>query len=124
MEPFEVSVDLGRKLLTLRMRGFWDNATFEAFATEFSRALQQLHRAGGCEYALVDGSEFAVQSRDILGRFADVMSQNERFLAKRTASIIPTELNRMQAARVGDSLDRRDFSTRAEAEAWLFGEAG
>ena len=125
MKPFEISVDSPRRLLTMRMRGFWDAATFDAFAGEFSSALKELHRMGGCEMALVDGSEFAVQSREILGRFADIMRENERYLAKRTASVIPTELNRMQAARVGESLARRDFRSRAEAEAWLFGsEAG
>ena len=120
MKPFEISVDLRRRLIDMRLRGFWDSATFDAFAVEFSAALQQLHRQGGCDLALVDGSEFAVQSRDILGRFAEVMRQNERYLAKRTASIVPAELNRMQAARVGEAINKRDFASRAAAEAWLF----
>ena len=121
MKPFEVSIDPQRKLLALTMRGFWDIATFEAFALEFSRALQTLHRQGGCELALVDGREFAVQSRELLERFTQVMRDNGPYLAKRTASIVPTELNRMQATRVTESLAKRDFSTREDAEAWLFG---
>ncbi len=121
MKPYEVSVDIPRKLLDLRMRGFWDSATFDAFAAEFSAALHQLHRHGGCRFALVDGSEFAVQSREILGRFADVMRENEPYLAERTATVVPAELNRMQAARVGEVINKRDFSNRAEAEAWLLG---
>jgi hypothetical protein len=120
MKPFEISTDIRRKLLDMTLRGFWDVATFEAFAPEFTRALQVLHRAGGCDVALVDGREFAVQSKEILDRFTQIMRDNGPYLAKRTASVVPTELNRMQSARVAEQLARRDFSTRAEAEAWLF----
>lgn len=123
MKPFEVSVDIRRKLLDMTMRGFWDIATFESFAAEFARALQILHRQGGCDVAIVDGREFAVQSRDILERFGQVMRDNAPYLAKRTASIVPSELNRMQASRVTESLTRMDFATREAAEAWLFGSA-
>lgn len=122
MKAFEVSVEMPRKLLRMTLRGFWDIPTFEAFATEFEKALLTLHRAGGCDAAIVDGREFAVQSRDILGRFGEIMQKNGPYLAKRTASIIPTELNRMQAARVTESLARRDFATMEDAEAWLFSE--
>lgn len=119
MKPFDVSVDIRRRLLILEMRGFWDIATFEAFAGEFIRALHLLHRHGGCESCLCDGSEFAVQSREILGRFADVMRDNGPYLAKRTGSVVAAELNRLQAARVGETINNRYFTSRAEAEAWL-----
>jgi hypothetical protein len=119
MKPFEISVDLQRRQLNMTMRGFWDMATFEAFTVEFTRALQQLHRQGGALVALVDGSEFAVQSRDVLMRFGAVMQENAPYLAKRTASIVPAELNRMQPARVAETITNRHFTTREEAEAWL-----
>lgn len=120
MKAFDVSADLSRSLLSMTLRGFWDKATFDAFAVEFEDALQTLQRAGGCERAIVDGREFAVQSRDILACFENIMRANGPYLAKRTASIIPTELNRMQAKRVTESLTRRDFTTVNDAEAWLF----
>ncbi|HEY1124495.1 MAG TPA: hypothetical protein VGE65_02590 [Sphingobium sp.] len=122
MKAFEVSADVSRHLLSITMRGFWDAATFDAFAIDFERALQTLHRAGGCTYAIVDGREFAVQSREILGRFENIMRANGPYLAKRTASIVPGELNRMQAKRVTESLTRRDFTTMEDAEAWLFSD--
>ena len=122
MKAYEVSVEIPRKLLRLTLRGFWDGSTFDAFATEFEKALQTLHRAGGCDAAIVDGREFAVQSKEILGRFGEVMQKNGPYLAKRTASIVPAELNRMQAARVTESLTRLDFTTMEDAEAWLFGD--
>lgn len=124
MEPFEVSADTARHLLSIRMRGFWDMATFDAFALKFEAALHMLHRTGGCALALVDGREFAVQSKEVLAAFGAVMAKNAPYLAKRTASVVPTELNRMQAARVAETLSRRDFTTVEAAEAWLFGEGG
>lgn len=124
MKAFDVSADISRHLLSMTMRGFWDGATFDAFAVEFEKALHTLHRTGGCEYAIVDGREFAVQSRDILARFETIMRANGPYLAKRTASIVPGELNRMQAKRVTESLTRRDFTTMEEAEAWLFSDHG
>ena len=123
MEPFEISVDADRRQLNMCMRGFWDSATFDAFAIEFVRALQQLRRLGGAQTALVDGSQFAVQSKEILARFGALMQENAAFLAKRTASIVPAELNRMQAERVAGSITSRDFKSRAEAEAWLAEES-
>jgi len=122
MKAFEVSTEIPLKLLRMTLRGFWDRPTFDSFAAEFEHALQILHRAGGCEAAIVDGREFAVQSRDILERFEEVMRANAPYLAKRTASIIPTELNRMQAKRVTESLARLDFTNMEDAEAWLFGD--
>jgi len=122
MKAFEVSTEIPLKLLRMTLRGFWDIPTFERFAAEFEQALQTLHRAGGCEAAIVDGREFAVQSKDILKRFEDVMRANGPYLARRTASIIPTELNRMQAKRVTESLARLDFTNMEDAEAWLFGQ--
>ena len=121
MKPFEVSIETNRRLLRIAMRGFWDVPTFEIFAGEFVRALQALQRQGGCEAAIVDGREFSVQSKEILERFSIVMRENAAILAKRTASIVPTELNRMQANRVTESLTRADFNSVEEAEAWLFG---
>ena len=49
------------------------------------------------------------------------MQKNAPYLAKRTASIVPAELNRMQAARVTESLTRLDFTNMEDAVAWLFG---
>lgn len=103
----------------MSLRGFWDLATFERFAAEFVRALHLLHRHGGLERALVDGSAFAVQSREVMMRFAEVTRENAAYLARRTANVVPGALNRLQVSQVGQRIASRDFKTRAEAEAWL-----
>jgi hypothetical protein len=120
MKPFEISTDSRRKLLDIEMRGFWDIATFKAFSAEFLSALHSLHRQGGCDAAIVDGREFAVQSREVLDGFSAMMRDAGPFLAKRTASLISGQLNKMQADHVAESMTRRTFTTREAAEAWLF----
>lgn len=119
MDPFEISVDIRRRQLDMSLRGFWDLATFERFAAEFVRALHLLHRHGGLERALVDGSAFAVQSREVMMRFAEVTRENAAYLARRTANVVPGALNRLQVSQVGQRIASRDFKTRAEAQAWL-----
>lgn len=120
MEYFDVAVDIPRRLITLTLRGFWTNATFDRFADAFSAGLRQLHRLGGCSHALVDGLEFAVQPLEISDRFRDLIASMAPIAARRTATIVPAQLNGMQAERAGDTIDARIFTDRQEAEAWLF----
>jgi hypothetical protein len=122
MERYQVAVDLDRHLIWITLRGFWDMATFEAFAPEFESALLRLHRHGGCRYALVDGREFAVQPLEISEAFARQLRMLAPYAARRTANVVPAQLNRMQAQRSGEKLLARFFSDIAEAEAWLFAD--
>ncbi|MBO9574221.1 MAG: hypothetical protein J7494_00650 [Sphingobium sp.] len=124
MKPFEVSVDIRRRQITMELRGFWDVATFEAFNAEFVRGLHLLRHHGGCERCLVDGTHYAVQSKEILARFGATMQENAPYLAKRTASVVPAELNRLQAARVTETIHNRHFASRKEAEEWLSSDEG
>jgi hypothetical protein len=120
MHDYEVAVDLPRRFLRLTLRGFWDRATFDAFAAEFEEALRRFQRHGGCAYALIDGREFAVQALDISERFGQLIAAMAPIAARRSASIVPASLNRLQAERAGDSIHARTFTDLAEGEAWLF----
>lgn len=123
MDDYEVAVDLPRRLLVLTLRGFWNEATFDKFASEYAIALEMLQRQGGCRLALVDGLDFAVQAAEISTRFKELIDSLAPIAARRTATIVPAQLNRMQAKRTGDSINARIFTDRAEAEAWLFSDA-
>jgi len=122
MDAYLVAVDRARCLITLTMRGFWDDATFDRFAAAYVKALGELREADGCTYALVDGREFAVQSTEIALRFQELITAMAPISAKRTATIVPAQLNKMQAERTGGALDARMFTDMEEAKAWLFAE--
>lgn len=119
MQAYEVAVDLPRGRLELIMRGFWDGATFEKFASDYTTALGTLRKHGGCKSCMVDGREFAVQSLEISQRFKELIDDMAPLCAPRTATIVPAQLNRMQAERAGESITTRIFTDRKEAEAWL-----
>jgi hypothetical protein len=122
MDAYLVTVDKARCLITLTMRGFWDEATFDRFAAAYVKALGELRDADGCTHALVDGREFAVQSTEIAQRFQELITAMAPISAKRTATVVPAQLNKMQAERTGGALQVRMFSDMAEAGAWLFSD--
>lgn len=119
MEAYEVAVDLPRGRLELVLRGFWDEATFDKFAGEYAIALGMLRKHGGCKTCLVDGQDFAVQTTEISLRFKELIDDMAPLCALRTATVVPAQLNRLQAERAGESIPARIFTDRKEAEAWL-----
>jgi hypothetical protein len=120
MPPFTVETDVEGRALSIVMRGYWDQATFDAFALVFEKALIHMHRTGGLATALVDGREFAVQAKAIGEQFHDLINRNRPWLARRTASVVAAQLNKLQAERSGQGLDARYFTDMDEAQAWLF----
>ncbi|OJY69645.1 MAG: hypothetical protein BGP16_07755 [Sphingobium sp. 66-54] len=121
MTPYSIDTDPARRLLTIVMRGYWDQPTFERFAAEYSRKIRQMHASGTLDNALIDGREFAVQARTISDQFRDLIAAHTHYMAKRTATVVPAHLNKLQAERAGEAIDARYFTDMAEAEAWLFG---
>jgi len=123
MTPFSIDTDPTRRLLTIVMRGYWDQPTFAQFARDYSRKLRQMHEGGILDHALVDGREFAVQARAISDQFRDLIAAHAPYMAKRTATVVPAHLNKLQAERTGEAISARYFTDMAEAQAWLFDEA-
>jgi hypothetical protein len=119
MKPYELRIDSSRQRLDIVQRGFWSDEIFDGFAGEFATALRTLHARDGCLVALVDASEFKVQARPILLRFKALLRDLAPLCARRTATLVPAELNRMQAQLASESIRARTFTDRAAAEAWL-----
>lgn len=119
MTAYSVETNAGRRSLHIIMRGYWNQATFDAFAREYEQAVQSMHKTGGLEIALVDGREFSVQAKEISEQFGALIARNMPYLAKRTASVVPAHLNKLQAERAGGELAARYFTDMDEAQAWL-----
>ncbi len=120
MDAYSITTDTRRRLLHIEMRGYWSQATFETFATEYVAALQKMKNSGGLEIALVDGREFAVQAKEISEQFGALIARSMPLLAKRTATVVPAHLNKLQAERAGGEMVARYFTSMDEARAWLF----
>jgi len=120
MSAYSVQIDSSRRLLNIVMRGYWNQPTFDQFAAEYNQAMRTMHMTGGLNFALVDGREFAVQAKEISEQFRDLIARNKPYHAKRTATVVPTHLNKLQAERAGDKLEACYFIDMDQATAWLF----
>lgn len=120
--PFTFETDAARKLLVVTKWGYWDMATFAAFAETFRMTLRRMQRAGGCRYCLVDASRYAVQSRAISEALQALVESFPPDCPQRMAGVSGSQLGRLQARHHGETPDRQVFSSRADAEAWLFSD--
>lgn len=120
MEPYSVSADPARGFLHIVMRGYWDQAIFDQFAHHYEDALARFAATGGIDRALVDGRDFAVQDKHISEQFGALIARNKDRLARRTATVVPAHLDKLQAERAGGDLAARYFIGMDEAQAWLF----
>ena len=121
MDAYSVTTDMRRRLLHIVMRGYWSQATFDTFATDYVAALNKMKASGGLDICLVDGREFAVQAKEISEQFGALIARCMPLLAKRTATVVPAHLNKLQAERAGGELAAQYFTDMDEARAWLFG---
>ena len=119
MTPYSIETDARTRSLHIVMRGYWDQPTFDSFAQDYERAVRRAHGGGGLRTALVDGREFSVQSKLISEQVGALIARNMPYLAKRTASVVPAHLNKLQAERAGGDLAARYFTDIDEATAWL-----
>lgn len=120
MSAYSIETDAPRRMLSIVMRGYWDQPTFDRFAVEYSDTMLKMHSSGGLALALIDGREFAVQCKEISEQFRDVIARNQPYHAKRTATVVPAQLNKLQAERTGETLVACYFIDMVEAKAWLF----
>jgi hypothetical protein len=119
MAPYSIVADVRRHYLHIVLSGYWDQLTFDAFAREYTAALDRLEATGGLRRGLVDGRDFAVQGRAISDQFGELVVKNRHRLAQRTANLVPSHLNKLQAERAGGNMIARYFTDEAEAKAWL-----
>lgn len=117
---FQFEIRAARKLLLVTKSGYWDMATFDRFAAAFRDHLRRMRADRGCDHCLIDASAFAVQSSEITAALQMLVESFDPACPRRMAGIISSQLSKLQARRSGDNLRRQVFSTRAEAEAWLF----
>lgn len=122
MKPYSIETDPSRRLLSIVMRGYWEQPTFDHFSAEYSQKIRTMHASGTLDFAMIDGREFAVQARKISDQFRDLIAAHSPYMARRTATVVPTQLNKLQAERTGEAIDARYFTDMEAARAWLFSD--
>ena len=121
---YEITLDPKRKYLEMVLRGYWDEKVTDAFEREETLALDALDRLGRPTQCLIDLSEFPPQARDIVERHDKRLNSPDAKIASRVAVVVPGAIVKLQVHRImpGDDTERRMFTSREEAKAWLLGD--
>ena len=116
-----LTTDPVRKLITIRIVGMITAEQVEQLYRDEYGAIDAMACRLGDHLALVDLTECGLQLQDVVGAFERQIGSARK--ARRLAIFTGGSVSRMQARRIMRRDDAALFATRAEAEAWLFGDA-
>jgi hypothetical protein len=119
---FTISFDLSRNLVEMTLSGFMDEAEVLPLRERFVAILDTEGVRPGGFLAIVDITEFSIQSQGVMGVFAG-MGLDPRFMPERLAFWPGTSLNSMQARKLAFPFPTQIFDSQTAALAWLFGDA-
>ena len=118
---FDISIDRPRRLMRIRMAGFFDSGSLRRFLAARDEALAGL-RCGAREHvSLTDIRDMQIQSQEMVAAFARVLADPSS-QSKRLGLVVASTLARMQIRRaLGDRIENgaRIFTDLAEAERWV-----
>ena len=116
---FTIEADEQAALLRLKLTGFWTAETLRQFVAVLLPAVERMQRGCASYSVLSDSTEFPVQSPELGEGFARIMATGAARTRGRTAILVSTMLNKIQAQRVFRGPNIRIFLDRDEALAWL-----
>ncbi len=119
---YELRFCAERRFVELSMHGAWDMAVFERFSRDYLAAFEQIATLGGATHMLIDARDFGIQPREVAESFPALIAGSRRLPEQRTASVVPSLVNRIQARAGGDLVNVRYFRTIADAADWLFSD--
>jgi len=119
---FDVTPDFTAQLLSIRMRGFWDDATMAAYLKAVNAAAAMLHRAGGCKFILVNMSGYPIQTRHIAEGHGALLRSSRKMPGTRVALVMQSALSKLQASRLAADSGHEIFPSEEAAMDWLMAE--
>ncbi|MEH3040437.1 MAG: hypothetical protein PGN21_10290 [Sphingomonas paucimobilis] len=116
---YDIRFDPDRRILHLKLSGFWTMATVIRFAAELLVRTTAARARHGRFATFSDSSGFPVQSTQVAQYFERIMARGIAMDIGPTAIVVASHLNKLQAERVFHTDRVRVFTDRAQAEAWL-----
>ncbi|WP_242140925.1 hypothetical protein [Sphingomonas sp. TREG-RG-20F-R18-01] len=123
---YVIRVDVARRLVTLKLLGFWTVETFD----EYTRALKALAAKGKTagrspeEYSvLVDLREHGLQSKEVAARIEQGLAAGANRRHPHAVLVSPSVLHKAQAQRIGAHIAPRFFADEEAAMRWLMAGA-
>lgn len=116
---YAFAYDPAQNRVIVELRDFWTVETVREFAAA-SGAFANETRARRADYdVLIDTTGFPVQSNDVADLLPSITLAGLALTTGRAASVVASQLNKLQADRTQTHPRFRAFLTREEAEAWL-----
>jgi hypothetical protein len=119
MDPFEFELDMAKRLLIIRLHGFWDLPAVERYAEALTHHLRRLRQLPAPRACLVDARDFAIQGRAIADRQVEIVTAALPLYPERTARVVSSAISHKQAARMSTSPSHRVFDQIEPALSWL-----
>ena len=116
---FRLDYDAGTNILTIQVKGFWTRDMVPAFSGALMQQARALQDAGRAFDVLVESLEFPVQSNEVADLMTNVMAAGFAFTAGRSAVVVGSQLNKLQAERTLVHPRLRVFRAIDQAKAWL-----
>lgn len=122
MSPsFEISADVERSLLWMKLVGFFDIPTVRQLATARNAALARMRCGPNQHMTLCDAREGMVSVPTVATEFQRLFT-DPRYVSRRVAYLTPLALGRVQVSRTLQHKSLAFFTEEAPALAWLFAE--
>jgi hypothetical protein len=119
---YRIETDAGRKLVRVKLIGFWDEAVANAFAVDEQAAVRTVARHSGEHLTLADLGEFNLQSQVVV-KICQNLIEHAELKSRKLAVVSGDGLARIQIKRILLRDTMRVFSSVPEAEEWLFAAA-
>lgn len=116
---YSFEYDPGRNLVRVMMRDFWTLETVREFAAAAGAKAHAVRAIRDDYDVLVDSRAFPVQSNEVADLLPTVANAGLALTSGRTASVVGSYLNKLQAERTQTHPRFGIFMTMEAAEAWL-----
>ena len=113
-----ISVDSYRKLVSLKLTGFFTFADAGELIVDVRAAVVSVGCAPNSHLTLCDVSACKLQPQDVVSAFGDHM-RDQRYQSRRFAFVVGNSAARMQVRRLLDRGNVACFDDPVEAECWL-----
>ncbi|CAN5118529.1 hypothetical protein BH10PSE12_BH10PSE12_11230 [soil metagenome] len=114
-----ITTDPERLLVLANLSGFMTRNEVAMFMVSEQAAAASLSARSGQHLLLVDASDCALQSQEVVAAFQHAVTHCA-LKARRIAVVTGPTLSRLQARRVLDREDAMAFNDMQEAQDWLF----
>lgn len=117
--PFSIRYDKEERVLHMRLVGFWTKLTLAAYVTRLAAETMRLRLLGQRYDILSDTRDFGIQNKDVSEGFEKIARRGAEVHLGRTAIVVGTQLNKLQAERTLAAAQVRVFLDLDEAKQWL-----